>query len=430
MTPKRIEYLVAAIVIILAFADFIPSAYGFRIIGQNILNQRLWLMIIYAIVLVLDTSVLLNTRMFWLYALFGIYILFEVVGLYDLTGYTGVYRFGWFRDHQFPLAEALILIELYRNMNREYSFKLTNLAYGLVVLISLTSIIIILRNPGIVRGTGQQLYSEDIYKLRAFGLGDYSFFSALPFLIPVMVYKIKNRLGTKGLALTIQIAALAIVILCSYYAVIVAPFLLSILVLVLAILGRRRLRANLAILMILVMVYIIVPKKYIGYFFYSASQTIENRDISLKLAEIGYGFTEGFELVTYEEQARTGIEGRASRIRYNIQDIISSPIIGKGKMTNAAHVFWLGLWAQFGLIGLIPMIVIIWLQIKRNVHSMVPDSLFTYYLSMGSYIILGFMKVTAGYPIYIVAFFLVPAMILQEEEWIKQKNLSQGMLIT
>ena len=193
-------------------------------------------------------------------------------------------------------------------------------------------------------------------------------------------------------------------------AVIVAPFLILIIVLSLAILGRRRLKSNVVILCIILGLFFVTPKRIIGNIFYGFSDIVPNRELSTKLNEIGIAFTEGIELVTYEYEASTGIEGRAARIKYNLLDFVKSPIIGTGKPGNA-HLFWLNMLAQFGLMGIFPLIYIIWLQIKKNAKSLSEDILFTYYLSMASFIVLGLLKSISGYPMYLITFFIIPVKI-------------------
>ncbi len=92
-------------------------------------------------------------------------------------------------------------------------------------------------------------------------------------------------------------------------------------------------------------------------------------------------------------------------------DFVKSPIIGTGKEGNA-HLFWLNILAQFGLVGLLPLIFIIWLQSKKNTKFLSEDILFTYYLSIASFIMLGLMKALGGYPMYLTLFFIIPGKIL------------------
>lgn len=421
MKNKPILLFLACVVVILSIADFIQQSYSIRIMGLNVLNLRLWLGLFFCFILITNPNYMLSSRIRWVFIYILVYILFELFGFYELGGYSDQSRFGWFRDQHFPLVAAMLLGELYlKKPFDQDAQRITNLSIALIILVSWTSIILIFRNPGLVRGTGEILYTEEKNELRAFGLGSYSLFSALPFLIPVMVYKIKNRMNMGFKTLILSTTALITVLICSYAAVIVAPFFLSIIVCILAILGRRRIKANLVLLVLFVLLYVIIPKPWIASFFYSASHSVGNRDISQKLAEIGYGFDEGFEIVTYDDQAMTGIEGRASRIRYNLREFASSPLVGTGVMTHAAHIFWLGVLAQFGIIGIFPLIMAIQLRIKQSAKVMFPDSLFTYYLSIGAFIILGFTKVIAGYASYIIPLFIVPALINQEEEWMKK----------
>ena len=121
--------------------------------------------------------------------------------------------------------------------------------------------------------------------------------------------------------------------------------------------------------------------------------------------------------MTHSDEARTGIEGRASRIKYNLQEFFKSPFIGLGRQSNA-HIYWLNLLAQFGLIGVLPLIMIIRSQIRKHTRAMMHESLFTYYLTMGAFVVLGFMKAMGGYIMFIIPLFLVPALIYHEESWL------------
>ena len=412
MSIRKFELLIAYIIILLAFANFIPEYYAIRIAGQNILNIRVWVFIFFLISIFFDPSSMFTTTMRWVYIYIGIYLLLEYLGHYDLWGLGRRSRFAWLRDQHLPLAISVLLIEKYSNPSRRDDLKkLINFSFLIIFTLCLTSIFIIYRNPGVVRGTEEQLSYELIYQVRKFGLADITFFSSLPFLIPLLVYQYKIKLAERKNIPLNSLLSIIIIIVCSYMAVIVAPFLLLIVFLFLAILGRKRLRSNMVILCILLGIFIVTPKSIIGNMFFSFSDIIPNKEVSIKLNEIGIGFTEGFELVTYEYEASTGIEGRASRIKYNLLDFLRSPIIGTGKEGNA-HLFWMNLLAQFGLIGTLPLIFIIRLQIIKNSKLLSEDILFTYYLSMASFIVLGFIKNIGSYSMYLIPFFVIPGKII------------------
>jgi len=412
MSIRKFELLIAYIIILLAFANFIPEYYAIRIAGQNILNIRVWVFLFFLVSIFFDPSSMFTPTMRWVYIYIGIYLLFEYLGHYDLWGLGRRSRFAWMRDQHLPLAISVLLIEKYSNPSRRNDLKkLIDFSYLVIFTLCITSIIIIYRNPGVVRGAEEQISYEQLYQIRKFGLGEYTFFSSLPFLIPLLVYQYKIKLAESKKIPFINILPIIIITLCSYMAVIVAPFLILIIVLSLAILGRRRLKSNVVILCIILGLFFVTPKRIIGNIFYGFSDIVSNKEMSTKLNEIGIAFTEGIELVTYEYEASTGIEGRAARIKYNLLDFVKSPIIGTGKQGNA-HLFWLNMLAQFGLMGIFPLIYIIWLQIKKNAKSLSEDILFTYYLSMASFIVLGLLKAIGGYPMYLITFFIIPGKII------------------
>lgn len=423
MRLSRILYVISAIFLVLVIAEFIGNNYSLRIAGQNLLNIRVWLFLLVVTTVIIKPDILLLTSVKWLIIYFIIYIMMEMIGHYDLYDLGRSTRFGWLRNQHFAITAAIIFSELafvekYKGMIN----SLVKICLVSILLICMISIIIIARNPGVVRGTEYSLYTDEIQRFRALGLGGYNFFSSLPFLIPVIVYKVKNRINFSGSSAFVGVLLLIILLITSYMAVIVAPFLLSIVILLLAVLGRRRIKANLALLLILLAIYIVTPKSWIGNLFYAASNAVENREISTKLSEIGYGFSEGFELVNYEDEAVTGVEGRASRILYNLKNFSKSPFIGTGRQANA-HLYWLNLLAQFGLIGVIPLVFILVALFRKNLASMRPESWFTYYLTIGAFIALGLMKAMGGYLTFIIPAFLVPAMIRQEEEWLIRHKL-------
>ncbi len=412
MSVRRLELIIAFLIILFSFASFIPQYYSIRIAGQNILNIRVWVFSFFLISIFFDSSSMFTPSMRWVYIYIGIYLLLEVLGHYDLWGFGRISRFAWMRDQHLPLAISVLLIEKYSNPSRRDDLKkLINFSYLVIFTLCITSIIIIYRNPAVVRGTEEQISYVQIYELRKFGLANIDFFSSFPFLIPLLVYQYKIKLAESKKIPLINLLSIIVIILCSYMAVIVAPFLILIIVLILAILGRRRLKSNITILCILLALFIVTPKRIIGNIFYGFSDIVPNQELSTKLNEIGIAFTEGIELVTYEYEASTGIEGRAARIKYNLLDFVKSPIIGKGRQGNA-HLFWLNILAQFGLIGILPLIYIIWLQIKKNAKSLSEDILFTYYLSMASFIVLGLLKAIGGYPMYLITFFIIPGKII------------------
>jgi len=284
---------------------------------------------------------------------------------------------------------------------------LIKLSFVVIVMMSLYNSILIFRNPGLVRGTEYKLLGDELSHFRRMGLSSYVFFSSLPFIVPSLVFRYKNMMGKDTFSALLSFVSIVIVMLCSYFAVIVAPFLLGLVLLFLALVGRRRFRANLSIIFMVLVIVVLIPNSVKANLLYDIAASVPNRDLSYKMNEIGQTLEYGFDLVTYDDEASTSIEGRASRIRYNLRDFLLSPIIGTGKESNG-HIYWLNLLAQFGIIGIIPLIMMIILQTKRMTGAILPETKFTYALTIMSFVMLGFMKAVAGYSMFLIPFFVVP----------------------
>ena len=196
MSIRRFELLIVYIIILFSFASFIPQYYSIRIAGQNILNIRVWVFIFFLISIFFDSSSMFTPTMRWVYIYIGIYLLLEVLGHYDLWGFGRISRFAWMRDQHLPLAISVLLIEKYSNPSRRDDLKkLINFSYLVIFTLCITSIIIIYRNPAVVRGTEEQISYVQIYELRKFGLANIDFFSSFPFLIALLVYQYKIKLA-------------------------------------------------------------------------------------------------------------------------------------------------------------------------------------------------------------------------------------------
>ena len=123
MGIRHFELIIAYIIILFAFANFIPEYYAFRIAGQNILNIRVWVFLFFLVSILLDSSSMFTPTMRWVYIYIGIYLLLEFLGHYDLWGLGRRSRFAWLRDQHLPLAISVLLIEKYSNSSRRNDFK-------------------------------------------------------------------------------------------------------------------------------------------------------------------------------------------------------------------------------------------------------------------------------------------------------------------
>jgi O-antigen ligase len=99
---------------------------------------------------------------------------------------------------------------------------------------------------------------------------------------------------------------------------------------------------------------------------------------------------------------------RAARLPFLINEFSKSPIIGGGESTG--HVFWLDRLSMYGLIGIIPWILIITYQIKFNLKNLNKEFKFYYLISIIAFIALGFMKNMSGKEIFMSIFLIIPGL--------------------
>ena len=406
---KNIEYIIICIFIVLICLPFLQVQFNIRFMGNNLLNGRLWAYFVIIIIVINDSKILLSPSIIFCYILLLIFFIMSYLGYYDLQG--GYSRKYYIIEHQLlPLITAVLLGE--HLLNQEHLSELKIIIYiGLFSLLieSLLSIIIIQRFPDAVRGTELQFTREIMSVYEKMGLGDYSIVSSLPFLIPPLIYyiNIKNNLFKRKQLLWILL--LFIIIFYSYKAVLVAPFLISIIALILSLMGRVRVVGNLRFIMIIPILILFIPRIWIGSIFYSLSDKTTNIEYKQKLNDFGLSIAEGIEISPEAENSINTIESRAARIPITLSAFFKSPLIGNGKVVNS-HVYWFNFLGQFGLIGFIPLFMILYTYIKRMLGKIHTDAKFFCILIILSFLILGSIKALSDFPIFILGLFFGPAM--------------------
>lgn len=245
MKISKFEIIIISIALVLSIIESISFAFAIRIVGQNALNARLWQYIIVALLLVSDKSLLNKKSMKILYVYSLVYFVLEYVGHYDLQS-ERVSRYVWMYYQHFSLGLCILLREyvLIRKSN-QVKGTIVNVIILSYMIAFILNIIAVLANPYAVRGFVSKANWLTSQSYRSQGLAGYGFASSVPFIIPIAVYKLKRAKGASNyLRRIFWILFISIAIVSSYLSVYIAPLILSVVLLFLALLGRRRLSGN------------------------------------------------------------------------------------------------------------------------------------------------------------------------------------------
>lgn len=407
MKWSYIECFIVCVFVILMTAQFLQTRFDLRFAGQNILNARLWAYMSIIVVVLGNMKILVSRPVIFCYFLLVIFFTFEGFGHYDLQ-HVSNRQFYMIESQLLPLVTAVILCEHFMNPKRLPQLKLI-MAVALFAYIfeAILSIYLIFRYPAAVRGTEAVFAHDATYE--SMGLGDYSLVSSLPFLIPAMVFYIRDTITYGRNIRNIWLFALLIVLVYSYKAVLIAPFMIAIAGLVLAVLGRIRVLRNIWTILAIAFFAILIPRLWIADILYSLSDNMSNQEMKAKFHDIGFSLEEGIDL---EADIATGnaMEIRASRIPLTLSEFIRNPLIGTGKVVDT-HVYWFNLLAQFGIVGIVPLILVITSLKKKKSQLLNQDGSFYYNLTLAAFIMLGLLKAFTGFPIFITGLFIAPGIV-------------------
>lgn len=406
MRWRNIELFVVCFFLVTTIAEFVRIAFAVRLLGMNIMHPRLWQYFVLFVILISDSKVYFSKSMRIMYVWTFIYVMMGLAGHYMPDRYqmlgTSPIRLlptGW--------AVVVVLVEHYLKPEKindlRIVIKVTWIAY---IVACLTSVYVIIRFPGAVRGTEEAFFREDMGIYRGLGMGGYGFFSAIPFLIPVVMYYFKHSNLIKLRSSFPVLVVIALFMYVSYSAQIVAPFIVSVFILIVSSLGRRRMRASIATLVLMFIMVAVIPSEIIGNGLVSLSESIANKNMSTKIHDMGVSYITGVDIVEADESSGNAVEHRASRVMLNMNQFMSSPLIGAG-VPGDTHLFWLNLLAQYGLMGAFPVLWLFLVQF-RIIKRFDEEYKFYYLVSVIAFVVMLSIKAIGGYHYMLSMMLMVP----------------------
>jgi hypothetical protein len=395
---KTIDIL-AIIVMGLIFSRLFTVLFTTKpILGVNLIKRDYVLYLFYFLIFIRAPQVYFTGTMKLIYLYYIIFFLMRISGYYDTQNQ-------WFMEWHYPIFSAVLIHNYYVYSRDQRSYARVILATLIIIAITaIVNIYVLIRYPEVAR----QLFGDEsvvgglggpIYSI---GLGTYALTSSIPFIIPMLIafYRVVQRTSLR-IAVVVFIA---IILASVFMSAITAPILMAALCLLFALAGRKRLGASILASAVLLLVIVIVPTSVKSDFFYSISNVVTQKDLSRKMRDIGYVIETGIDT----SNPMSTVEHRAERIPQNLKAFATNPLFGTGYEIDS-HIFWLNRLAQVGLLGTLPLVLILYRHMKLCLRRYDPYYRFYMLVSFLLFIVLGFMKNTTGRMFY-YPLLLIPGM--------------------
>ncbi len=351
--------------------------------------------------------------MLGIYIYIGIYFLGTVTFWSDLKiGFGDDISISHIVKIAIGISQPFLMYLYFINSEDRIGFSKLSLISLVFIFISATiSLISLHMFPGASRSLAQGSASlnfmlHEMYQ--KIGIVSYTFYSALAFLMPAIAFLIKNT--SRNIYKTFYIIAFII----SAYSLIKAEHTtIMIFAFALFLLGfitpKNRRAANTIILFFIVLVFIF--SNYLANLLHWIGNILsddQNGKIALRLDDLAKAIdTKDFD----PETGQTYLAGeRISRSVYSWKSFIQNPLIGSG--TSGGHAYWLDILGKFGLLGILPWIIIFRQFIKRNHLLLNKSVLFLFNMSFIGLLLFGLIKNLGGIELWMALFFVLPGIYL------------------
>lgn len=382
------------------------------ILGVNLIKREYVFYLFYIIIFFRAPRVYFTDTMKLIYLYYILFFIMRISGYYDVENQ-------WFMEWHYPVFSAVLIHNYYVYSRDHRSYARVILATLIIIAITaIANIYVLIRYPEVAR---QLFGDESVFgglggPVYAIALGTYAFTSSVPFIIPMLIafYGVVQR---KNLRIIILLF-IAIILVSVFMSAITAPILMAAFCLLFALAGRKRLGTSFLVSAILLLVIVTVPTSVKSDFFYSISDVVTQKDLSRKMRDIGYVIETGVDIAN----PMSTVEYRAERIPQNLAAFATNPIFGTGYETNA-HLFWLNRLAQVGLLGTLPLVLILYHHLKLCLRRSDPYFRFYMLVSLLLFVVLGFVKNTSG-PMFYYPLLLIPGMYYLK--YLKRDNKSDA----
>lgn len=253
--------------------------------------------------------------------------------------------------------------------------------------------------------SGFRYTREGIFFVRM-GAGQYSFGQALICLFPLLIYYYKwgkVQLFPRWVILLYIVIIFVAVVRMQFF----SNIIISTIVIIISLLGSKRIKVSIFILVIFLGFLLILPKTFYSTILLNVSSYFEegseNYTKSLDVAE----YLEG------ENAEKSKTAGRLERYPMLIEAVMNNPVFGNAALENPSeigagyHLHWMGKLGATGLFGLLLFFFPHFYFIKSILKQFDEKYIFFASISFLAFFTLGFIKTISGRDIWFSYFFLI-----------------------
>lgn len=373
-----------------------------KITGTTMLLGVYWLLLVFAF----HPKILFSKFLKIIYISVLVFYIGSLT-IWDKIIYSSAISFKWILLDYFG-AFLSIVMYLYFIKSRDYKgIAIVSLSGLIFILItSITSIISLNFYPDAVRQLSSGSAGQNDVLYGKMGIAGYTYWTSIVYLFPILVYFIKDKYfktSQKWIVLLFMI----IIFFSLIKSQITTALVLAMFFTIFSFLNRKNLRTSSLILITFTILAMFMLNNYIANFFYYISDITNSELLKLRLFDVGRVFEiQDYSTVSGETYFS---QSRLSRISISFENFLMNPLFGGGN--SGGHSTWIDKLGVFGIIGLIPWLVIFKQQVKLNLTIL--DEYFKpfYLLSIISCVLLGILTTTANSTHSgVIIFFVVPGL--------------------
>jgi hypothetical protein len=250
---------------------------------------------------------------------------------------------------------------------------------------------------------------EDMQYFKQLGGGTHGFATSLGALFPMMIYYYRNNTNSifsKKIIIIFGVLCFIALLRIQVF----ANILLSSVIIVVAMLGRKRIKQSLLVLAVFFIVFFIIP----GYIY--ADLMVSLSSYFDPDSEVYYKLNDLAKFINLGDNYGTATGGRVSRYTLLLDAFIKNPLLGyfvtdhNKDISAGGHLYWMNKLAILGLAGFIPFIIVHISYIKTAIKYFSEEFTFYFLVSVFSVLGLGFMKNLAGREMWFTYFILLPGL--------------------